>query len=136
MYIVYLNISDTELLLATVPELRGPCSDQRTKRNLKYHKPSTKLKVYLLEIPASGTQIIVNHDLMLILITVKRKTFDGENEFFQDRVSTATGSAFIFLSLALLSQLRTTTEIRGDGTFKNTPILFYCLLYTSCTKER
>ena len=64
---------------------------------------------------------------MLILITVKRKTFDGENEFFQDRVSTATGSAFIFLSLALMSQLRTTTEIHGDGTFKNTPSLFYQL---------
>ena len=50
-----------------------------------------------------------------------------ETCFFPTRVSIATGSAFIFLSLALLSQLRTTTEIHGDGTFKNMLNLFYQL---------
>jgi hypothetical protein len=57
----------------------------------------------------------------------KRKTLDGSSDFFKARVSTATGTAFIFLSITLLTQLRTTKQIQADGTFKTAPNLFYQL---------
>ncbi|EFX78657.1 hypothetical protein DAPPUDRAFT_320344 [Daphnia pulex] len=55
------------------------------------------------------------------------KTLDGSSDFFKARVSTATGTAFIFLSITLLTQLRTTKQIQADGTFKTVPNLFYQL---------
>lgn len=56
-----------------------------------------------------------------------RQTLDGSSEFFQGRVSTDNGTAFIFLSLTLLPLLRITREIHADGTFKTVPNLFYQL---------
>ena len=55
------------------------------------------------------------------------KTLDGSSDFFKARVSTTTGTAFIFLSISLLTQLRTTKQIQADGTFKTVPNLFYQL---------
>ncbi|EFX71793.1 hypothetical protein DAPPUDRAFT_326828 [Daphnia pulex] len=55
------------------------------------------------------------------------KTLDGSSDFFKARVSTATGTALIFLSITLLTQLRTTKQIQADGTFKTVPNLFYQL---------
>lgn len=55
----------------------------------------------------------------------KRKTLDGSSDFFKARVSTTTGTAF--LSITLLTQLRTTKQIQADGTFKTVPNLFYQL---------
>ncbi|KZS04840.1 Uncharacterized protein APZ42_032130, partial [Daphnia magna] len=54
-----------------------------------------------------------------------RKTLNQSADFFHGRVSTDTGNAFIFISLALLPEIRTTREIRSDGTFKTVPNLFY-----------
>jgi hypothetical protein len=45
----------------------------------------------------------------------KRKTLDGSS----------TGMAFFFLSIFLLSRLRTTKQIQADGTFKTVPNFFY-----------
>ncbi|KZS10525.1 Uncharacterized protein APZ42_024988 [Daphnia magna] len=54
-----------------------------------------------------------------------RKTLNQSADFFLGRVSIDTGNAFIFISLALLPEIRTTREIRLDGTFKTVPNLFY-----------
>lgn len=56
-------------------------------------------------------------------------TYDGTGPFYRGRVSSATGTAFIFLSLSLMECLRTSTEWHCDGTFKTVPSLFY-QLYT------
>ena len=40
-------------------------------------------------------------------------------------MNSATGSAFIFLSLFLLEKLASSVELHADGAFKNTPLLFY-----------
>jgi hypothetical protein len=56
-----------------------------------------------------------------------RKTRDGSDEFFRTRVSTATGTAFIFTSVALLGALRRTKQIHSDENFKTVPNLFYQL---------
>ncbi|KZS16483.1 Uncharacterized protein APZ42_017765 [Daphnia magna] len=50
------------------------------------------------------------------------RTITGSDMY---RVSTDTGNAFIFILLALLPEIRTTREIRSDGTFKTVPNLFY-----------
>ncbi len=72
---------------------------------------------------------IISRDLIPIfsIVCLKRKTLDGSSDFFKARVSTTTGTAFIFLSVSLLTQLRTTKQIQADGTFKTVPNLFYQL---------
>nr|CAH0103572.1 unnamed protein product [Daphnia galeata] len=57
-----------------------------------------------------------------------RRTLYGEAEFFKGRLSTATGTAFMFISMAILPLIRTTKEIHADGTFQVVPDLFYQLL--------
>ncbi|XP_045032435.1 uncharacterized protein LOC116927525 [Daphnia magna] len=54
-----------------------------------------------------------------------RKTLNQSADFFHGRVSTDSGNAFIFISLALLPEIHTTREIRSDGTFKTVPNVFY-----------
>ncbi|KZS06489.1 Uncharacterized protein APZ42_030044 [Daphnia magna] len=54
-----------------------------------------------------------------------RKTLNQSADFFHGRVSTDSGNAFIFISLALLPEIHTTRDIRSDGTFKTVPNVFY-----------
>jgi hypothetical protein len=67
--------------------------------------------------------------MLIFAYCFKRKTLDWSSDFFKARVSTRTGTAFIFLSITLLTQLRTTKQIQADGTFKTVPNLF-CQLFT------
>ncbi|KZS07362.1 Uncharacterized protein APZ42_028898 [Daphnia magna] len=60
-------------------------------------------------------------------ILVYRRTLDSSTEFFRSRVSTDTGTAFIFLSMAFLGPLSRSKQIQADGTFKTVPHLFYQL---------
>ena len=52
-------------------------------------------------------------------------TLDGAGQFFRGRVSTATGSALVFISPIILSHIQITKEVLGDGTFFPVPDLFY-----------
>ncbi len=65
--------------------------------------------------------------MLIFAYCFKRKTLDGLSDFFKARVSTTTGTAFIFLSITLLTQLRKTKQIQVGGTFKTVPNLFYQL---------
>ena len=42
-------------------------------------------------------------------------------------MSTAAGTALLFVSLALLSQLRQAVQLHADGTFRTVPKMFYQL---------
>ena len=66
-------------------------------------------------------------NVLFIIFNFRRQTIDNTAEFFKGRVSTNTETAFVFISLALLSQLRQTKEIHCDGTFQTVPRLFYQL---------
>ena len=57
-----------------------------------------------------------------------RTTYDGKTDFFKGRVSTPSGeTAFIFISVPLMSLLRDAEEIHSDATFEIVPNLFYQL---------
>ena len=57
-----------------------------------------------------------------------RMDSEGNDTFFNARVTTPNGStAFIFLSMVILGQLRVTEQIHGDGTFLTVPDLFFQL---------
>lgn len=58
-----------------------------------------------------------------------RKTLDGKADFYQGRVTcpTSGATAFIFVSLALLSLLRDSEEVHCDATFEVVPNQFYQL---------
>ncbi|KAK4017935.1 hypothetical protein OUZ56_000011 [Daphnia magna] len=57
-----------------------------------------------------------------------RKTLNQSADFFHGSVSTDSGNAFIFTSLALLPEIHTTREIRSDGTFKTSFPVSYALI--------
>ncbi|KAK4021212.1 hypothetical protein OUZ56_003131 [Daphnia magna] len=59
---------------------------------------------------------------------VYKKTLDGSAEFFRSRVSTATGTAFIFISMALLGSLNRSKQLQGEGTFKTPFPVAYVLM--------
>lgn len=52
-------------------------------------------------------------------------TRDGSAPFYNGRVSTTTGTAFVFISTRLLLALLTTLQVHSDATFKTVPELFY-----------
>ena len=57
-------------------------------------------------------------------IKKKRKTLEGDEDFYQGAVSTTSGHALVFISLGILSNLRDTKELHADGTFQTVPGLF------------
>jgi hypothetical protein len=72
------------------------------------------------------TLIFASH-VNCCLFPVISDSVDGQ-KFYQGRVTTSTGSsALIFISWALISALRDTTEVHADGTFKTVPAMFYQL---------
>ncbi|XP_045022912.1 uncharacterized protein LOC123466848 [Daphnia magna] len=69
-------------------------------------------------------QTIDEAEASLIASELYNKTADGTSIFYHGRVSTPTGTALVFISLAMLPLLRTSEEIACDGTFATLPLLF------------
>ena len=63
-----------------------------------------------------------------------RKTLEGDADFYQGAVSTASGHALVFISLGILSSLRDTNKLHADGTFQTVPGLFTQLFTIHVTK--
>lgn len=95
-----------------------PQTTEETKRLLQQYPVYRLVPLFFCK----PFDALLNLDLLFI-----NHTINGTSLFFHGRVSSATGSALIFLSLAVLSEIRFTSQILSDGTFYSVPNLFYQL---------
>ncbi|EFX69730.1 hypothetical protein DAPPUDRAFT_258148 [Daphnia pulex] len=61
-------------------------------------------------------------------VTQTNLTKDGNSQFFHERVSTATGTALVFITLGILPMLHNSEEIACDATFATMFPLAYAIM--------
>lgn len=137
-YIIYFHSRHPDVVVGYGPAIEKAMQRSKNKGSPpvpqsfdEAHDSLTNCAVLRLE-PIMKCQIIIV--LSFFILIHYRKTIDGNNEFYHGRVSNESSTAFIFLNLAILSALSTATTIHTDGTFNNTPALFYQLFVVQVVK--
>jgi hypothetical protein len=101
-----------------------PCSVQGVQRSLEIREHWMKWRHYWLLHHFTSIKYSNFIKWYLTYLLLVSRTRDGNSQFYHGRVSTATGTALIFISLSMLPVLCTSQEVACDATFATLPLLF------------